>query len=463
VKRSTLIGVFGCAVLCAVALSAPSAVVAAPRPSAVPITVLVPTGDDASGTAAARKLALQRALATAQATYEDASATVRDAATRYMAATAELPGAEQDLATANGHVIAAKVTLDQADTALDSADAAVSLANAALTTANGKVSAERDLMAGVATAVYQGSPLLQVNSLLTDGSPGEVLDRFGYANQVMASQQAVLNSYLASRMNAKYAVNRAQAAAKTATAARTQAATALSAARKTKAAALAAQDKVDALIAARKSALAVAEQNKAAVLQQYNALAKQNKQVETQLATQAANDDKAAKAAATKAAAARRTAAQKAAAAKAAAKAAKQVVSGYDTMPVHGWKSSNFGMRYDPIYKRWQLHAGVDIAAAGGTPIRAARAGKVVRAGWDGGYGNYTCVDTGIFHGAGRYHNKDIVNCYAHQSRIMVHVGERVAHGQTIGLVGETGAATGFHLHFEVRVNGNPVDPNAYL
>ena len=67
---------------------------------------------------------------------------------------------------------------------------------------------------------------------------------------------------------------------------------------------------------------------------------------------------------------------------------------GYFIMPVHGWKSSNFGMRYDPFYHRWQLHAGVDIAAAGGTPIRAAAAGRVVRAGWAGGYGNYTCIDT---------------------------------------------------------------------
>jgi murein DD-endopeptidase MepM/ murein hydrolase activator NlpD len=132
-------------------------------------------------------------------------------------------------------------------------------------------------------------------------------------------------------------------------------------------------------------------------------------------------------------------------------------------MPVHGWKSSNFGMRFDPIYKRWQLHAGVDIAVGTGTAIHAARAGRVIRAGWDGGYGNYTCVDTGLYEGSGTDHGKDIVNCYAHQSRILVHVGEHVSLGQTIGLVGMTGAATGPHLHFEVRVDGTPVQPLNWL
>jgi murein DD-endopeptidase MepM/ murein hydrolase activator NlpD len=104
--------------------------------------------------------------------------------------------------------------------------------------------------------------------------------------------------------------------------------------------------------------------------------------------------------------------------------------SGYFIMPIHGWKSSNFGMRFDPIYRRWQLHAGVDIADPGGTPIHAARAGRVVRAGWFGGYGNYTCVDTGLYAGAGADHGKEIANCYGHQSRIMVHVGQHVRTGR---------------------------------
>ena len=131
--------------------------------------------------------------------------------------------------------------------------------------------------------------------------------------------------------------------------------------------------------------------------------------------------------------------------------------SGHFLTPVHGWKSSDFGWRFDPYYKVWQLHAGVDLAAAGGTPIYAAGDGKVVQAGWSGGYGNYTC----IYHG--QYQGKGLSTCYGHQSAILVHVGQQVHRGDVIGRVGTTGASTGDHLHFEVRVNGTPVQPLDYL
>jgi murein DD-endopeptidase MepM/ murein hydrolase activator NlpD len=122
-------------------------------------------------------------------------------------------------------------------------------------------------------------------------------------------------------------------------------------------------------------------------------------------------------------------------------------------MPVHGWKTSDFGTRYDPYYRVWQLHAGVDLAAAGGDPIRAAEDGRVIRAGWNGGYGNYTCIS----------HGNRFSTCYGHQSKIGVHVGEHVRRGEIIGRVGTTGASTGYHLHFETRINGVPKNPLKYL
>jgi murein DD-endopeptidase MepM/ murein hydrolase activator NlpD len=115
--------------------------------------------------------------------------------------------------------------------------------------------------------------------------------------------------------------------------------------------------------------------------------------------------------------------------------------------PVSGPVVSPFGMRWG------RLHAGIDIAAPYGTPIHAAAAGRVVLAGWVGGYGNYTCVD----HGGG------IATCYGHQSSIAAGAGQSVAQGQVIGYVGCTGHCFGPHLHFEVRVNGTPVDPLGYL
>ncbi|WP_003544219.1 M23 family metallopeptidase [Desulfotomaculum nigrificans] len=100
-----------------------------------------------------------------------------------------------------------------------------------------------------------------------------------------------------------------------------------------------------------------------------------------------------------------------------------------------------------------RMHTGVDLAGAYGAPIRAAQAGKVIRAGWYGGYGN--CVD--ISHGNG------VVTRYAHMSSIGVMVGQTVSKGQVIGRIGSTGRSTGPHLHFEVIVNGVPRNPLAYL
>jgi murein DD-endopeptidase MepM/ murein hydrolase activator NlpD len=99
------------------------------------------------------------------------------------------------------------------------------------------------------------------------------------------------------------------------------------------------------------------------------------------------------------------------------------------------------------------LHAGLDIAAAEGTPIRAADSGRVALAGWTGGYGNYTCIQ----------HTASMSTCYGHQSRLGTSTGASVQQGQVIGYVGNTGHSFGAHLHFEVRINGTPVDPMGYL
>jgi murein DD-endopeptidase MepM/ murein hydrolase activator NlpD len=121
--------------------------------------------------------------------------------------------------------------------------------------------------------------------------------------------------------------------------------------------------------------------------------------------------------------------------------------------PVNGPVTSPFGPRSHPIYGGTRMHTGVDIAASQGTPIKAAGDGVVKMAGWNGGYGNWTLVD----HGGG------LATGYGHQSRIAVSVGQHVSTGQVIGYVGSTGASTGPHLHWEVRVNGNPVDPMGWV
>lgn len=113
--------------------------------------------------------------------------------------------------------------------------------------------------------------------------------------------------------------------------------------------------------------------------------------------------------------------------------------------------SSPYGMRIHPIYKVKKMHTGIDIDAPAGATIVAANSGKVIMAGWNGGYGNCVIVD----HGGG------LATLYAHQSKILVKVGDRVERGGTIGKVGSTGLSTGPHLHFEVRKNGSTVNPRA--
>jgi peptidoglycan DL-endopeptidase CwlO len=128
--------------------------------------------------------------------------------------------------------------------------------------------------------------------------------------------------------------------------------------------------------------------------------------------------------------------------------------SGEMIWPVDGPIASPFGPR--EIEGHYEYHPGIDIAVPEGTPIRAALTGTVAfteSEAESGGYGNYTCID----HGGG------LSTCYAHQSAFGVTAGERVQQGEVIGYSGCTGYCLGPHVHFEVRINGEVVDPMAYL
>jgi murein DD-endopeptidase MepM/ murein hydrolase activator NlpD len=123
-------------------------------------------------------------------------------------------------------------------------------------------------------------------------------------------------------------------------------------------------------------------------------------------------------------------------------------------MPTQGWLSSAFSaMRTHPILHLARPHEGIDVSAPMGSPIEAPAAGVVSDAGWETGYGNTITIN----HGFG------IVTKFAHASKLLVKTGQRVARGQRIALVGNSGLATGPHLHYEVHVNGRPVDPLKYV
>ena len=126
---------------------------------------------------------------------------------------------------------------------------------------------------------------------------------------------------------------------------------------------------------------------------------------------------------------------------------------GCTARPVVAPVTSIFGYRTHPVTGDRRMHEGIDFGAPTGTPIRACRSGRVTFAGWQGGYGNVVIID----HGGG------MSTVSAHLSSFAVSSGQQVTSGQTVGAVGSTGMSTGPHLHFEVRINGNPVDPAGYL
>ena len=125
--------------------------------------------------------------------------------------------------------------------------------------------------------------------------------------------------------------------------------------------------------------------------------------------------------------------------------------NGYFIWPVRGTITSNFGGRN--LWGRYDFHLGLDIACPTGTSIKAADGGTVTKAGWSGSYGNLVAIR----------HDNGYVTYYAHNSSILVSVGQKVYQGQVIARAGMTGNASGPHCHFEVRINGTSVNPRNYL
>lgn len=127
--------------------------------------------------------------------------------------------------------------------------------------------------------------------------------------------------------------------------------------------------------------------------------------------------------------------------------------SGQFSWPVNGEITSPYGYRIHPIFGTEIYHSGIDIGVDEGTPVHAADSGTVVLADWISGYGNAVIID----------HGNGTSTLYGHNSELAVSEGQSVSKGQVVAYAGSTGNSTGPHVHFEVRVNGDPVDPMGYL
>jgi murein DD-endopeptidase MepM/ murein hydrolase activator NlpD len=380
------------------------------------------------------KARVDRELAEASEDLADATAKARQAAADYASALAALPGAEAAAAAATGRVAAAEAAARQAQRLADAARVEQEGAERVLAGATARVLEARAGVAQFAAATYRGGGFVMLDSMLTAGSPTDFAVRVGYLDQIAQHKRAAVDAVNRSRAAASEQRSVAAAAHERAQDAATAAARALERSRAVALAAQQAADRVKSLVSQREGAVAVANQERGAVLAKYRELQEESARVAAELRAAAARPD-------------------------AGGGGAMPAVSAgaYFTMPVRGHKTSNFGQRFHPLFHYWRLHTGMDIGAGMGSPIVAAADGQVVRAGYSGGSGNYTCIHHG------RYQGDGIATCYAHQSQMLVSPGQRVRRGQLIGRVGSTGNSTGPHLHFEVRLDGTPVDPAKWL
>jgi murein DD-endopeptidase MepM/ murein hydrolase activator NlpD len=371
--------------------------------------------------------AASRAVDRAESLLENATGVAQAAARRFEAANAALPAAQNHLAVAQGLVAAAQTEANTAGRTANAARTSYQGVADDFEAAQGRLDDARIRVEDIAQATYMGSEFSRINVLVDASGPQDIMDRLSLVDQVMQTQQQDVDVLTTARVAARTEQDRAGLAKRAAEDAENSAKEKLVAAQAAQASAVRAKQALNQLVASRLAALRLAKTQRSAVLASYQAAKVEEARIQAQLRGFSARPG------------------------------ATRYAGGNLLMPVDGWKSSNFGYRYDPFYRVWQLHAGTDFAAPHGMPIHAAAGGRVVRAGWGGGYGNYTCLDHGKL---GRV---DFMTCYGHQSAILVHVGEWVHRGDVIGRVGTTGASTGNHLHFETRFDGVPRNPLKYL
>ena len=346
--------------------------------------------------------------------------------------------AKHTLALANDALQKAQDRLNKLRDVLAKAQTEEDAAQAQVDIATGRYNAARDQIRVMLRAAYEQGVGGDLDALMSGGTPDDLADRVGLLDELSATRQHRLKALGTSRdalTRKENVLTAARSKAQKAVAAADQQVDTVSNAQGL------AQDAAAQLVSLQKNqqnAVLGAKNAAAAAHQKYSALQAASARLQNVLAARAA---------------------------------AERSASGYPlstggdpgvesagglVMPTTGVFSSGFGYRIDPFGGGTSFHAGQDIAAPTGTPIVAATAGTVAiveTPDQSGGYGNYTCIDRG----------GGFATCYAHQSVVYVHVGQVVTQGELIGLVGSTGASTGPHLHFEVRLNGVPVNPLPYL
>ena len=370
---------------------------------------------------AARKR-VQAELAATEDDLHESSAAVAAAHAALKKAAVELPRAQAHLDATLGRLSAARAAAASSRRALAAAHAAVVAGERELAAGRAALDETRRKSGELSRSIYVAGPGGLFTAVMRSGSPTDFIDRATFVHALLTDGAGRVQAATDARVEV---ANRASIlAARRAELARRDAevTAALRRVESVAEAARAAQRAVAAQVGARSRALAAAERERAAELARYRALQAESRRL-AELIRRAK-----------------------------ASRGSGRVGRGGMLWPTPGPVTSGYGYRVHPIYGYRRLHAGIDIGAPTGQGIVAVLAGTVVTAGPMGTYGNLVVID----------HGDGLTTAYAHQSEVLVASGQRVARGRRIGLVGSTGASTGPHLHFETRVNGEPVDPMRY-
>ena len=393
---------------------------------------------------------------------EDTSKDLANAFVELHRTKAELPGAQQALTAAEAAQAVADRHNDEVATALAVAQANEAKAEDTLARNARDTQEVQDQLGNMARDAYQQGGVSGLSIALEAQSPEDFTNRMVMMDTVMRVRAATLRGLDTMRAEGKAVRAHLVAVRQQVAALKVRAEAALAKATLARETAVAAKTKLDLLYAAQTRYAAAVAAKKASEITKIKKMQAQSDTLKRVLAARA----KAARLKAAQQKAAREKAARVAAAA---ARAARRPVprapqsapqgSGSLSRPVDAPVSSEFGMRFHPIWGTPLLHAGIDFAANCGSPVYAAAGGEVIMAtpeSQTGGYGNQLVIDHGVMRGV------YLTTTYNHLTSFVV-AGGPVSRGQLVAYVGTTGTSTGCHLHFETRQDGTPVNPRLWL
>ena len=387
----------------------------------VTVLALLPAAAGAHEPEEERKRDVDSALAEQSRDLHESSVALRRASEALQRIAIQLPAARRRQAQAEARLVAARARHAELVAKARGARVVLRVAEEAVAAAEAQVEQSTSEIGSVVRSAYMSGPLSNAAAVLDAGDPQDLLERTVLLRSITGHQVEALNEHRRTRVElagkrATLAQRRQAAEKQEAEAART-----LTEVDQLARAAREARRSVERQIAEQAAARRVAEREKAADLARYRALQAESRRLAALIRAKQSRGN-------------------------------GQIGKGGLLWPTPGPVTSRYGYRTHPIYGTRRMHAGIDIGAPSGQAIVAVKAGRVVHAGAMGTYGNLVVVD----------HGNGFSTAYAHQTRVATYDGAQVRAGQVIGYVGSTGASTGPHLHYETRVNGEPVDPMRY-